>query len=354
MFVLMIYDYQTLNVALTPSYLASRLFFATATFIFIFFTKGTRFERYSDECFFLNVFCYGLYFSLFVDYGYTMVFLQVPALATSILTLTSRTFPALMVFACTTGCLAAINSPLYERSINANTLRGDIASAIFVLIVFCSIIFYRAIQLRREKTSKDLLFADIGKKLSIFTHELQGVMRRIDNKAQFLEDEVVELVEIGKLITILTKENVPTIKKNVEIHPIVQKILDENQDHFEYLKIKPVYKTGKLEFIGDEIAFRILFKNLIKNSIEELIENQEQDRVLEIIITENQSISIKNSSRKKRIVAKKLFEPFYSTKKNLTNRGLGLYICQSIAQTFQLQLDLSMESEHQFVATVAS
>jgi signal transduction histidine kinase len=95
-------------------------------------------------------------------------------------------------------------------------------------------------------------------------------------------------------------------------------------------------KTGEgpVLLVGDENRLKQLFLNLIINGIDAVLDGgliqvgiavEENRRMVDVTVSDN-GYGIPEDVREK------IFNPFFTTKVNRKNTGLGLSICQQIAQ----------------------
>ena len=99
--------------------------------------------------------------------------------------------------------------------------------------------------------------------------------------------------------------------------------------------VKRKYGKNESPILGDENKMKQLLMNLINNSIEAVLDggeidveirNLDQDDYVEVVITDNGNGIPPD-------IQPEVFNPFFSTKMNKTNTGLGLSICQHIVES---------------------
>lgn len=92
-----------------------------------------------------------------------------------------------------------------------------------------------------------------------------------------------------------------------------------------------------MEIVGDENRLKQLFLNLLLNSIDAVLDGgtvrvrvaaSREDRFAEVTVSDN-GYGIPAE------IQGKIFDPFFSTKVNKKNVGLGLSICQHIAEAHE-------------------
>ena len=87
--------------------------------------------------------------------------------------------------------------------------------------------------------------------------------------------------------------------------------------------------------------------NIIDNALEAVSNNQEGNRWLKLKIKEKGPLlvfSVTNPGALPEEVVKKVFEPGFTTK-NGSNSGLGLYICQQLANKLHGKIDFTSQEE---------
>ncbi|MCX7905446.1 MAG: ATP-binding protein [Elusimicrobiales bacterium] len=192
----------------------------------------------------------------------------------------------------------------------------------------------------------------LGKLISGIAHDLNNPLASIYGIANILiEDETLE-DDIRQDLKIVTKaaqqcknitENLLKFvrKKNmekeyIEIKELIESVLLFLNYHFRKNNIEKInisFQGENLTVLGYFSELQQVFYNIIINSIDELIQIPPKDRYLEIKCYSNKKniiIEIFNTGRViEPQIVDKIFEPFFSTKKN-GGTGLGLYIAKKI------------------------
>ncbi len=106
--------------------------------------------------------------------------------------------------------------------------------------------------------------------------------------------------------------------------------------------------TKKMYLNNDSIKFSQVISNLISNAIDSYENSNNEHREVLVNLSElnnNLTITVKDSGQGiKPIIIKEIFEPFFSTKKNKNNLGLGLSLIKNIIET-DFKGDILVKSE---------
>lgn len=159
----------------------------------------------------------------------------------------------------------------------------------------------------------------------------QSVRQRINE----IEKEVDRIVEIvSSLLSFSRIRDFPA--KRVNLAYVLEEVLLllHHSLSKKNIILKKNLPAQEVEIFGDENKLKQLFLNLINNSIEavldegvirvNLVHNDEENKI-EVVVSDN-GYGIP------RDIQDSIFKPFYSTKINKRNTGLGLSICQHIVR----------------------
>ncbi|WP_291636310.1 HAMP domain-containing sensor histidine kinase, partial [Clostridium sp.] len=109
------------------------------------------------------------------------------------------------------------------------------------------------------------------------------------------------------------------------------------EENFKFHKIEiNLKKTEDVEAYGYSNHFSQVIFNIINNAIDALVESNSEDKKIEIEITSNgffNTVEIKdNAGGIDELIAKGIFEPYFTTKQNKQGTGLGLYMSKMIIE----------------------
>ncbi|HUZ18373.1 MAG TPA: ATP-binding protein [Spirochaetia bacterium] len=191
-------------------------------------------------------------------------------------------------------------------------------------------------------------------------HEINNPLFIIRNYVELLKDKVSDddgsgklgKVEkeldridgiIGSLLSFSRLKEHPATKTNlVEVVEDAILLLQHNLSTKE-IRLEKEIREDKVEVVGDENRLKQLVLNLILNSIDAVLNGglirvgvhlRQADRAAEVTIADN-GYGIPED------IQSKIFNPFYSTKVNKKNTGLGLSICQQIVEAHHGTLTFS-------------
>jgi two-component system sensor histidine kinase AtoS len=157
-------------------------------------------------------------------------------------------------------------------------------------------------------------------------------------KLRKIEKELVRIVDItGSLLSFSKVKELPGSRTNlVEVIEEAILLLQYNLSKKNIRLHKEVY-VQRVEIVGEENRLKQLFLNLLLNSIDAVLDGgivrvslvvYAEDRFVEVTVADN-GYGIPAD------IQDKIFNPFFSTKMNKKNAGLGLSICQRIAEAHE-------------------
>jgi signal transduction histidine kinase/ABC-type multidrug transport system ATPase subunit len=155
------------------------------------------------------------------------------------------------------------------------------------------------------------------------------------NKLSKIEKEIARIAEIVKnLLSFSKSTGLKTC--DVDIISIINDVavLLEHKFKEKQIQLTSQFPVPNAFSIGDENRLKQLFMNLIINSIEAV----EKGGKINIELSEDQNktswlVSVKdNGPGISEEISQKIFDPFFSTKQNMKNAGLGLSLCQHIVE----------------------
>lgn len=155
--------------------------------------------------------------------------------------------------------------------------------------------------------------------------------------------------ELKKYLAKLTG-SVSFYNKLLEVNePVISALLNAKITQAEIKEIQVKLDVNadlaKLSTRAFDIA-RIL-GNLIDNALEAISNNQEEDRWIELKIEEKGPLlvfSVTNPEALPEEIAQEIFEPGFTTKDG-SHSGLGIYICQQLAQKLHGKIDFTSKEE---------
>ena len=150
-----------------------------------------------------------------------------------------------------------------------------------------------------------------------------------------IEKELGRIVEIiGSLLSFSKVKELPESRTNlIEVIEDAILLLQHNLSK-KNIRLDKELCAQRVEIVGEENRLKQLFLNLLLNSIDAVLDGgtvrvkvraYEEDRFVEVTVADN-GYGIPAD------IQSKIFNPFFSTKMNKKNAGLGLSICQHIAE----------------------
>jgi signal transduction histidine kinase len=163
--------------------------------------------------------------------------------------------------------------------------------------------------------------------------------------------EVINTIEdnafrVKNIISSLSKTYADEIQEveNIEI----QKVIQDSLDQVPMTQIQLINKaTSQFQVIGVPHQLTQVLVNLLKNAAEAIQKQNKKWICLELGKNQNFSeLRITDSGSMDPLKVKKIFNPFYSTKKSDKNMGMGLSICKKIMSDHSGYLNIDPNSKN--------
>jgi two-component system sensor histidine kinase AtoS len=200
--------------------------------------------------------------------------------------------------------------------------------------------------LRTEKISSIAELAagvahEINNPLGIVHNYLELLKMRITdpdgkNKLEKIENEINRINKIiGSLLSFSKFNEVPM--RNVDLAEIFDEVvlLLEHRIKAKGIEVKHEAGEDRAFILGDEDKLKQLFMNLVMNGIEAVLVGG----LIETVFTNNPDQGFvefaiqDNGCGIPKEILPRIYDPFFSTKVNKKNAGLGLSICQHIVES---------------------
>lgn len=217
-----------------------------------------------------------------------------------------------------------------------------ISSILFVFAVFVHLLF----QLYQKKVGAlNDRFALIGKQSSFLMHEIKNPLSRVVANAgnSFSEEAMSDILKDSQKISALVS-SIETLIHHPEKLTSTFTRFDLNetknslvQDYGNYLNSMNIdFDCDQLEgsFYGNKYLIYQLFKNLLMNSVEAIGYRKEERSLIRIIQKKaGKNLILQFTNTNSQIPSKNIglvFDPHFTTKKDGSNKGLGLALVKSI------------------------
>jgi len=217
---------------------------------------------------------------------------------------------------------------------------------ILEIFIFYNILKFEKFRLRKEKEIEFL--KEISAISTGFIHEIKNSLNAFSLLSKNLEGEDKEIFqeEIAKIKRIINSLNLLT-KYEIEKQKINLKAIIEESINFLKSEIKDteiiVNLDEKEKIYGNKDLLFVAFTNIIKNSLEA------DAKILKIWSQKKGNYKIinfmDNGIKVPEDKIKKLFTPFFSTKKSM---GLGLYLVKKIAEMHDGMVEFFQKKEKIF------
>jgi signal transduction histidine kinase len=306
-----------------------------------YFKKAT----WQQDAYGILFFIYSFYGMAYLDMTYSFSFIEAFFIIALGIKTTSRRYILVNIF----GLIGLIAGHYYASEpvfvAVGQSYRPHSFTVSFILFIVAFVFHFLFTRQQDIIQELDAKFALVGKQSSFLMHEIKNPLNRVVANSeeamsvQIMKDirrdsqkisALVNSVEIlihnpNSLFATFTVFDWSEVKENLT--------LDFNT-YLNSMNIKFDFSDLKGKFYGNKPLLYQLLRNHIVNAIEAIgfrkdvmseitvgLKDQEKDLVLSILNT-NSSIPMKNYER--------IFEPHFTTKKNQTNKGLGLAFSKSI------------------------
>lgn len=346
--------YDLLVVKISPSftYFLTRFSFIILPYLYAHLFKNSKFGKFNNEFFIFNYFNYSFFFSYFYNYAYIIAFAQFALGMAGVITISKRFYNYLVAYGVILTYSAIFLSPQFDNSSASYDIQSVYANSMFYVFLVSFFVYHRVVKVRDDAYRNELLFADMGKKLSVVIHELQGTLRSINNSPLKLEasKDLQDIQEISCLMNILTSKSHTATQTPFEISNVVSEVIEQNSGYIEHFKIELSKNMIDVRINNDLLAFKIIIKNIIKNAIEASTSIDEDKRKIFIELNKSSSnndfvITITNRFDGKVTSVSEIKKPFITTKSNITNRGLGFYIIGILCDITEMKYELKINDD---------
>ncbi|MDQ7043403.1 MAG: DUF3365 domain-containing protein [Sulfurimonas sp.] len=259
------------------------------------------------------------------------------------------------------GEIRAINVAYSTVDPNSSMLTFFLVIESLMLVIFSIIYFavrYFIIQLSKKDKliTKQSKFAAMGEMTSMIAHQwrqpLTGMSITINNILLDIELEELDGQKVKKDLEIVNQQIEylshtiddfknffkPNIKSDsVDINKLIDNscMLIASTMKTNGIEIKKIYHSNLIAFTKANDLQQVLL-NLIKNSMDAYLENDIQERIIQITTekkTDDIIIKIKdNAGGIPKDILDKIFDPYFSTKDKKNGTGLGLYMSKMIIE----------------------
>ena len=245
-----------------------------------------------------------------------------------------------------------------------------------IILLFLLLLFTYILKLRDKKISdieKSMFLqakqAALGDMLSTITHQWKQPLNKISIivqsivlklKKKMVDDIIIDKFEMDVLNQIMymsntiddfTNFNHPRGRKNTfDIKDSILKTIELSKNYYFKKDIKIIFddlSSFNLNGFSNEISHCILI--ILQNANYALLNSKNKEKIITIssdIIEEKYIVTIENNGEFiPHNIIKEIFKPYFSTKSEKTNTGLGLYIVKNILEkNFNASIEVSNTS----------
>ncbi|GAB4012804.1 MAG: hypothetical protein Fur0010_08930 [Bdellovibrio sp.] len=170
----------------------------------------------------------------------------------------------------------------------------------------------------------------------------------IQKACQKIEDNIVRISSITQNLMVFTKAGQPSEFQSFEVSEVLNSVKEQVEHKLKNIKFTIIHNAYGTHVEANKTLFEQVLVNLVSNSIDAIEELQEQ--WIEVEISKNDgSLKIEVIDSGHGISSdsvKRIFDPFYTTKKVGKGTGLGLSLCRSIMEMHNGSLKYIETSPH--------
>ena len=257
-------------------------------------------------------------------------------------------------------------SIIYVKEI-ARTVHDSSGNEV-ILIVCEDITEYINTQHEKEKLRKQLADAEklivLGQFSGVIAHELnnpldiiltklyllQKYLSEDDNNPELwnyvfkIKHQVLRMSNIAKEILNYVKPR-SLILRPVDVNKILEHTINLLSDYFTDTKSVEINLASNIDLInGDALGLELVFKNIILNAIESLSKTGKVTVASRLVNKNLLQITISDNGKgiAKKDLAK-IFDPFFTSKRDSGGSGLGLMICREIIKQHNGEIKIKSE-----------
>lgn len=216
-----------------------------------------------------------------------------------------------------------------------------------ILFVFACFVHFLFQQYQRKVNELNEKFALIGKQSSFLMHEIKNPLNRVvanagnDFSAEVMSDILKDSQKISALVTSIETlihhpEKLTSTFTNFDLSETRATLIQEYGNYLESMNIEFDCRELEGSFYGNKYLVYQMLKNFVVNAVEAIGYKKDVRSLLKISLEKlNKKIFIRVKNTNSQIPTKnidQIFDPHFTTKKNGSNKGLGLSLVKSIVE----------------------
>lgn len=341
--VAILWDIYGLKVEITPFYLSAKFFFVLAPSIIFLNQKLNHEVKCLLVASIYYLYCY--YNCIYVSYTYFTAYIQ---------------FFALCVFVLNFRPLVFLFSHLIGLSLYLLTLTGLkdqfspseymaqlelINGAVIPAIAISFLIYFYIRHKEQEELIKSSFFRRVGQDVGFILHEIKQPMKSLQSeKSEKNLEEINELLEVSNILW-PGKETSFIKETEFDLKELIDSLLEKYKQYSDYINVNIDTIDNVFIVKSNKSILKIVIKNILKNALEEAAGNDCEMNYINICKAKGSNGIVFSNNIRKKVNIKKIQEAGYSTKSNISNRGIGLYICKNLISKLGHKLNITSEKK---------
>lgn len=352
MIAVLFWDYYALKADITSvHYIAVKSLTIGMNFLLVlYFQKKRKVPLWSQDVYAINAYLYALYGMAMIDMTYSFTFIEVFFLLAVVMKTPTLRFiivNSMGLLACLVGHYYA-KEPIFVASGHSFKGHSFVVTLIFYAVALAIHFYFNRYQTKIHELNEK--FALVGKQSSFLMHEIKAPLGRVMVNAaerpslEIMDDIRRDSQKISALVMsvealIHTPDRLPRTFTTFEWNEVKRNLFLDFNTYLTSMNITLMFEGFEGGYFGNKHLIAQLLKNMILNAIEAI--GFRKDAISEIALrlenTGNKvtlTVSNTNSTIAKRDLGR-IFEPHFTTKKNETNKGLGLALVKSIVEAHE-------------------
>lgn len=298
---------------------------------------------------------YSVYGVFYINFDYCYSFLELYFAISIFFKFSKKTYFLLMLWGGFLNVLTLKYMPEPDFIKPGMSFKPPMYLMSFIIYYLSILVFYLVTKKREELAALHEKFALIGKQSSFVFHEIKKPINRLMSSEVQMSSDIKQINNILLQIELMLN-NPQSFKQSFvyfELGIIFYNLKNEFEDYFHLYKIEFHYPEEEKTILANEGLIYQVFKNLVMNAIEAIIGNRRESdtNIISVTYLANKKdgkvlIQFSNTgSSITRTDKENIFNPFYTTKKELNNNGLGLSFCKNIIEGHEGTIEVNCEKD---------
>lgn len=341
------WDVYVLKVQTTWTYLAIRLMIISASFASAYLTRTNIPLEFIQMGYALIFYFYSWYGLSFLDMTYYYAFTQGFLFFAIMFEMTFVKFLFTVIYGYILFLIGIGQAaePVYMAA--GHSFKPHATMFTSIVSVASLVLNYYITNYRNELLKLNAKFALIGRQSSFLMHEIKSPLNRVVQRMDMLQsDDLIDEIKndsnrISSIIQgvemlVAKPENFKTTFEKFHWSSLDEMLQRDFEGYLQGAGIKLTTNGFTGQGFGNKYLLYQVLKNLTNNALEAIDRTEEsQAEIIVLLNRENDSFKLKFMNTHSSIpnnALNKVFEPMYTTKNNIRNKGMGLTFVKTIVE----------------------